>query len=105
MLLPLQEGAGGGDASAHRAEQELLGSLPVPTVGAGEVQPDDALTPAGSVQAVLEGMIVVKVRAAPTPTPALLRKRQCRSLSLGPSVSPHTVLLSPSGKAGGRAWL
>ena len=55
-----QEG-GGGDTSAHRAEQELLGGVPLPAVDAAEVLADDALSAAGSVQAVLEGMIVVKV--------------------------------------------
>ena len=56
-----QDGVGGGDG-AHRAEQELLGGVPLMAVEVEAVGPEEALSPAGSVQAVLEGIIVVKVR-------------------------------------------
>ena len=52
-------GAGGG--GAHRAERELLGALPLPVLGELVLTPEDAVAAAGTVQAILEGMIVVKV--------------------------------------------
>ena len=54
-------GGGGGGGGAHRAEAELLGSTPLPSLAALEVKPDDAVTPAGAVQTMLEGMIVIQV--------------------------------------------
>ena len=54
-----QEGATGG-AAVPLAGDELLGPAPQPAL-AVELAVDEALTPAGEVQAVLEGVVVVKV--------------------------------------------
>ena len=52
-------GGGGGDAS-HRAEKELFGSLPPPSLAELGISAEEPLTAAGSVQTMLEGMVVIK---------------------------------------------
>ena len=53
------EAGGAGDAS-HRAETELFGSLPPPSLAELGISAEEPLTAAGSVQTMLEGMIVIK---------------------------------------------
>lgn len=55
-LISLGLGAG-----SHRAEQELLGTAPLPQLDALGLTPEDAISPAGTVQSLLEGVIVVRV--------------------------------------------
>jgi len=55
-------GGGGGGGTAHRAEAELLGAVPLPSLAALSISKEDAVQAAGTVQTMLEGMIVVKVR-------------------------------------------
>ncbi len=60
-----EEGGGAGaGAGAHRAEAELLGSVPLPSLAALEIGADEAVQAAGSVQSMLEGMVVIKVGRA-----------------------------------------
>ena len=47
--------------AAHRAEQELLGSAPPPSLEGLTLEPGDAISPAGMLQSILEGVIVVRV--------------------------------------------
>ena len=54
-------GGGGGGGGAHRAEAELLGSVPLPSLAALEIGADEAVQAAGTVQSMLEGMVVIKV--------------------------------------------
>lgn len=57
----LEGGGGGGGGGAHRAEAELLGSVPLPSLAALEIGADEAVQAAGTVQSMLEGMVVIKV--------------------------------------------
>jgi hypothetical protein len=54
------EGGGGGGDASHRAEKELFGSLPPPSLAELGISAEEPLTAAGSVQTMLEGMIVIK---------------------------------------------
>lgn len=54
------DGGNAGTSGAHRAEAELLGSLPVPSLAALSISQEDAVQAAGTVQTMLEGMIVIK---------------------------------------------
>ena len=59
-------GGGGGDgepAAALRAEAQLLGGAPLPSLAALEIAADDAVQAAGVVQSMLEGMVVIRVSA------------------------------------------
>jgi hypothetical protein len=55
-----EDGGGDGGGAAHRAERELLGAAPLPSLAGVEVARDDPVTAAGEVQTMLEGMIVIK---------------------------------------------
>ena len=59
------EDGGGGAAAAHRAERELLGSLPLPALAGVQVSADEAVQAAGIVLSMLEGMVVVKASWRP----------------------------------------
>eukprot|EP00887_Chlorella_sp_A99_P002322 scaffold10.g2322.t1 len=94
-----EEGGGSGGAGAHRAEQELLGAAPLPQLGGLGLSPEDAITPAGAVQSILEGVIVV--RAAPGSRPLdegsvlVNSERQpvgCVEDVFGPVISPLYAL-------------
>ena len=48
-------------AAVHPADQELLGQAPLPAIAELSVAPGEAITAAGAVQSILEGVIVVRV--------------------------------------------
>jgi hypothetical protein len=55
------EGAGAGADGAYSAEKELLGGAPVPALAELQIGREEAVTAAGVVQGVLEGVVVLKV--------------------------------------------
>lgn len=68
------EGAGAGEACpAHRAEAQLFGKAPLPSLAALDIKEEDSVQAAGSVQSMLEGMIVIRV--SPLLLVSLLGKR------------------------------
>ncbi|KAI3431398.1 hypothetical protein D9Q98_004451 [Chlorella vulgaris] len=93
------DGGGGGNDGAHRAEQELVGAMPLPSLADLQLAPDEPVQVAGMVQSMLEGMIVVKAhtgsRALSEGCVLVLEDRTpigCIEEIFGPVVSPFYAL-------------
>ncbi|EFN54041.1 hypothetical protein CHLNCDRAFT_136109 [Chlorella variabilis] len=91
------EDGGGGAAAAHRAERELLGSLPLPALAGVQVSADEAVQAAGIVLSMLEGMVVAQAgsRALNEGCVLVLEDRSpigCVEEIFGPVVSPLYAL-------------